>query len=79
LLACFADHLDQAFHGILPVAFLRPKPFGMDYQNAVFGYFFSRQSNQTLAHILRQRGRVFDIKPKLNGRGYLVDVLTPRA
>ena len=63
----------------MAITILGAEPFGLDNKEAVFGDFSACQLNQTGPHVIRQIGRIPDIKAKLNGRGDLVDMLAPRS
>ncbi len=70
---------DKPVTCVFPVLLLRPKPGGVDNQDAVVGKPPAREAYEARAHILRQRRRAAHIEAQLGRGGQLVDILTTRA
>lgn len=70
------NQLDQSVDCVLPVSLLRPESPGIDNQDAVSSDSPTGQTNQTLANLVGQRGRVAHVEAELHGRGNLVDILS---
>jgi hypothetical protein len=63
----------------LAISILSTKPFGVDSQDAVFGDSPAREPYQASPNVTSQTAGILDIKAKLNGRCYLVDILASRS
>lgn len=74
-----AHQLHEAIERVAPVPFLRAELPGVDDQDALLGHTPASQAGQPLPDVIRQAGRVGNIKAQLHGRGGLVDVLTARS
>jgi hypothetical protein len=59
----------------LAVSFLRAKPPSINNEYAVIRNPPACETNQTLANVYGQGGRLVNIETELHGRGCLVDIL----
>jgi hypothetical protein len=74
-----ANQMDQSLQGVLTILFLGSKSPGLDDQYPRIRHPFPRYASQAPPDIVGQRRGPGSIKPKLNSRSDLIDVLPARA
>ena len=74
-----ANQMDQSLHGVLTILLLGSKSPGLDDQYPCIRHPFPGNGSETPSDIVGKRGGPGRIKPKLNSRSDLVDVLPARA
>ena len=75
---CLSDHCRQAFDGFVTVLALLTVSVGVDNEYAATAYPLTRQIDKPPLDGIAQRWWVWNIKAKLGGCRYLVDVLPAR-
>lgn len=71
-----ANQMDQSLQGVLTILLLGSKSPGLDDQDPRIGHPFSGNGSETPADIIGKRRGPGRIKPKLNSRSDLVDILS---